>query len=78
MTTITVKKSQLATFKGFGLTTLDMAKRLGISEKEVKEGLERFSMTAKREKPVPTYVVDYVDDSAEFLPKTQVASALEG
>lgn len=78
MTTIVVKKSQLATFKGFGLTTLQMAERLNISEREVKEGLDRFNMTAKRQKPAPTYLVEYIDDSENFVSKSQVASALAG
>lgn len=80
MNTISIKKSTLSTYRGLGLTSTEIAAKYGITEKEVKSALETFGLVKKRAgakvKEV-AYVINLVDDSAEFLSKSAVASSVE-
>lgn len=74
MKTITIKKSVAAAYKGAGVTVDVMAKRFGITTKEMNEVLVGFEMKARRTKKVATYEVVPVDDMAEDLASTTVNS----
>jgi hypothetical protein len=74
MKTITIKKSVVAAYKGVGVTVDVMAKRFGITTKEMNEVLVGFGMKAGRTKKVATYEVVPVDDMAEDLASTTVNS----
>jgi hypothetical protein len=63
MRTITIKKTDLALFKGLNLSNADIATRLGITTKEVTTAMETFGLI-KRRGTTPEYQIQYVDDCA--------------
>jgi hypothetical protein len=60
-TVVVVKKSVLATYRGLSLTNPEIAKRLGISQNDVKNALEHFGMLKKRTGG-SDFDIKYVDD----------------
>lgn len=65
--TITLKKSVLAQYKGLGLTTTEMATRIGITAKEVNEALFYFELKKGKKPTPPAYVIQYEDDITQSL-----------
>jgi hypothetical protein len=67
MTTIVIKKSTVAAYRGVGKDVDFMAEKFGITTKEMNEVLVGFGMKAVRSKKVvePTYVINPIDDMSE-------------
>lgn len=79
MNTIELKKSTLGMYKGLGLSSLEIAEKYGITEKEVRNAMETFELVKRRitakTKEVP-YTIKLVDDTADLVIKTPVASSV--
>lgn len=59
-----VRKSELAKFRGLGLSLTQIAERLEITEKEVKTALLAFKLIKSRT-PVPEYTINLINDVDE-------------
>lgn len=73
MKTITIKKTELAMYKGLGKTTEEIATIKGITVKEAQEALATFGLIKSR-KPVTSkeYTIELVDDTTTQVVDTEV------
>ena len=64
MTTITIAKSKLATYKGLRMSNAVIATQLGVTQEEVVLALKHFGMYQERATTlrVKDYTIEYVDD----------------
>ena len=69
MRLIVIKKSELATYKGLGLTNAEIAKRLEISPAEVSDALIHFGM--KKGEVKKDYTIKYDNDIELEVPEKE-------
>lgn len=61
MRNVTIKKSELAMYKGLGQTSAQLAKRFGVSTSEISDALITFGMS-KGKSLKKDYTVTYEND----------------